>query len=90
MSIISLIMSLSHKSHFRSKQDWILTFAKMGSDDINLDVLADQTHARCLIAIHPTEPWTQVAIPQVGISRRPLLGGIDRTELLISRYVVIE
>jgi hypothetical protein len=65
------------------------TFSKMRRYDIDLGLIADETHSRRLISIHAAEPRTQVAVAKVCICQRLLLGLVSRTEALILGDIVV-
>lgn len=65
------------------------TLAEMRRDDIDLHILADEAHARRLIAVHAAEARTEIAVPQVRVGLRALLGGVDLGERLVARDVVV-
>lgn len=65
--------------------------AKVRRDDVHLGRLgADQAHARRLVAVDAAPARAQVAVAQVRVRRRPLLGRVDRAQHLVPRRVVVE
>jgi hypothetical protein len=66
-------------------------FSAMWRDDIDLGGLGpDQTHPRLLISIHATKTRTEIAVPQMRVGERTLLGRIDLAQQLIPRDIVIQ
>jgi hypothetical protein len=67
------------------------TLSKVRRDRIDFHVLsANQTDASLLIAIHTTQPRTEIAFAQMCICLRALLRGIDGADEVIARDVVVE
>ena len=65
--------------------------AKVGGYDIDLGCLgADEADAGSFPAVDAAASRAEVAIAQVGIGLRPLLGDFDRGEEMIAGDVVIE
>jgi hypothetical protein len=48
--------------------------AEVWCDSVHLDVVADETHARRLVAVDAAQSGAEVAVAKVGISFRALLG----------------
>lgn len=65
------------------------TFSKMGCDDIDLDLVSNETHSSLFISIHTAESWAKITVAEVSVGQRALLGFISRAEGLISGSIVI-
>lgn len=65
--------------------------AAMRRDHVDLGRLRpDQTHARLLEPVDSAPPRTEVAVAQVRVRQRPLLGCVNRCQQLVPRHVVIQ
>ncbi len=64
--------------------------AEVGGDDVDLGLLADEAHARGLVAVDAAETGAQVAVAQVGVGPGPLPGGIGGAEGHVAGGVVVE
>lgn len=67
---------------------WLL--AEMGGDGVDHDVGANQARPRLVVAIDTAQARTEVAVLQMFVGQRSLLGRVNRREELVARQVVIE
>lgn len=66
-------------------------FAKMRRDGIDLDCLgANETDSCLFIPVHPAQPWTEVAIPEVRIGLGPLSCSVKGRYEMVAGDVVVE
>lgn len=65
--------------------------SKMRRNHIDLDFLrANQTMSRFLIAIDITQSWTQIAVGEMGVGERALLGCVDGGKEVVAGYIGVE
>lgn len=57
--------------------------------DIDLCFVANEAHSSGLVAIDAAQPGAKIAVAEVGIGQRPLLGGVSGRESKIPWRVVI-
>ena len=63
----------------------------MRRNRIDLHMLsANQTDTRLLVAIHTTQPRTEIAVAQMRVCLRALLRGIDGADEVVARDVVVQ
>ena len=63
----------------------------MRRNDIHLGRFrSDQTHARCLEAIHTAFPWTEIAIGEMSVRARPFLRRVDGGQKLVAGDVLVQ
>lgn len=66
------------------------TFTKMGSYSIDFEFLPNETQAGLLKSINAALSRAEVAISEMRVCKRSLLGGITRGQRHITRNMVIE
>lgn len=64
--------------------------AKVRRDDVDLDIGADEAHARRFVAVDAAEARAQDAVAEVGVCPGPFLGRIDGAQRHVARRVVVE
>lgn len=63
----------------------------MRRNDIHLGRFrSDQTHPRCLEAIHTTFSWTEIALGEVSVCARSFLRRVDGGQELVAGEVLVQ
>ena len=87
--------SKAEHGHVRDEVRFIeqtaLTLAKIRRYHVHLGGLgADETNACCLVPVHAAQARAEIAIAQMRVSQRALLGSIHRRQQRVAGRVVVE